>query len=80
MQLEKMVRDDSWAVSCVGWGVWLREGIQICDKVGKQQTWQGTRQQAQGCKWRGDFCRLDPKSVRENRRNPTNFTNLWTRL
>lgn len=37
-------------------------------------------QQAQGCKWSWDFCSLDPKSVGENRRNPTNFTNLWTRL
>lgn len=43
-------------------------------------TWQVAMAAAQGWKWSGGFCRLDPKSARENRRNPPSFTNLWTRL
>lgn len=40
--LKRWLRDDSWVIFCIRWGLWLREGIQaLCcwgDRVGKQQT------------------------------------------
>lgn len=41
IELEKVVRDDSWDISCIGWGVWLREGIQIC--AGEVTRWGSSR-------------------------------------